>query len=68
MNGTVKWFDDARGFGFITPDGDDDVFVHFSGIERGAPGDRRTLTTGDAVVFDTRQGRKGVEACNVRRS
>ena len=61
--GTVKFFNDDKGFGFISrPDGDD-VFVHYSNIE--ATG-RRTLAEGQRVEFYTRPGRKGEEAHNVR--
>ena len=60
--GTVKWFNDAKGFGFIErPDGDD-VFVHFSAIE----GDGfKTLAEGDSLEFDVVEGPKGKQAANV---
>ncbi len=61
--GTVKWFSDAKGFGFITPDdGGADLFVHYSGI---ADGGFRTLAEGAKVEFEVREGRKGLEAFNV---
>lgn len=61
--GTVKFFNDEKGFGFISrPDGDD-VFVHFSNIEGTG---RRTLLDGQDVEFEIGQGRKGPEAINVR--
>jgi len=62
--GTVKWFSEAKGFGFITPDGsDEDVFVHFSSID----GDGfKTLQEGQRVEFETVPGRKGEEAKEVR--
>lgn len=61
--GTVKWFNNEKGYGFISrPDGDD-VFVHFSAIEGTG---YRTLEEGQAVEFETAPGRKGEEAKNVR--
>ena len=61
--GTVKWFNDAKGFGFISQEGGEDVFVHFSAIQ----GDGyKTLDQGQRVEFDVAQGRKGQEAQNVR--
>ena len=63
-NGTVKWFNDSRGYGFIAPaDGSEDVFVHFSAIEGGG---FRTLAEGQEVAYDTEQGPKGAQAKNVR--
>lgn len=65
--GIVKWFNDQKGFGFITPDGgaEKDVFVHFSGIvARGK--ERRTLHENDEVTFDVTQGEKGPQAVNVK--
>ena len=61
--GTVKWFSDEKGFGFITPDGGGrDLFVHFSGIT----GDGyRSLSEGAKVEFDAAEGEKGPEAKNV---
>jgi CspA family cold shock protein len=61
--GTVKWFSDAKGFGFITPDeGDKDLFIHHSNI---AGDGNKSLTEGAKVVFEQRQGAKGVEAYDV---
>jgi len=62
--GTVKWFNDQKGFGFVTPDnGGADLFVHFSAIQ----GDGfKTLTEGQAVEYEEGQGQKGPQANNVR--
>ena len=61
--GTVKFFNAEKGFGFISRDGADDVFVHYSTIEGGG---YRSLEAGQAVEFEVGQGRKGDEAQNVR--
>ena len=62
--GTVKWFSDQKGFGFITPDeGGEDLFVHHTNIE--ADG-FRTLAEGQKVDFESAEGRKGPEALKVR--
>ena len=60
--GTVKWFNGAKGFGFITRQNGEDVFVHFKAI-RGEG--YRTLNEGDQVQFDVQQGPKGLQAANV---
>jgi cold shock protein len=61
--GTVKWFSDEKGFGFITPeDGGKDLFVHYSGI---AGNGFRTLAEGAKVSYDAEQGPKGPNATNV---
>jgi cold shock protein len=63
--GTVKWFNEAKGFGFISQEGGEDVFVHFSAIQ----GDGfKTLAEGDALEFDVTQGPKGLQAANVRKA
>jgi CspA family cold shock protein len=62
--GIVKWFNDAKGFGFITRENGPDVFVHHSAIQ--AEG-FRTLGEGDHVVFEVVKGPKGLQAANVRR-
>jgi cold shock protein len=63
-NGVVKWFNDAKGFGFIEQDNGVDVFVHFSSIQ----GDGfKSLAEGDQVTFDVTQGAKGPQASNVVR-
>jgi CspA family cold shock protein len=62
--GTVKWFNESKGFGFITPaDGTKDVFVHFSAI---ASDGFRTLAEGQEVTFDVEDGPKGPQAVNVQ--
>jgi CspA family cold shock protein len=61
--GTVKWFNESKGFGFISPaDGSADVFVHFSAIQGGG---FRTLTEGQSVRFNVEQGPKGLQATSV---
>ena len=63
MRGTVKWFNESKGFGFITPeDGSKDCFVHFSAIQGSG---FKTLVEGDKVQFNVVQGQKGPAAENV---
>jgi len=62
--GTVKWFNDSKGFGFITPeDGGDDLFAHFSAIQGQG---FKTLAEGQRVSFDVTSGPKGKQASNIR--
>ncbi len=61
--GTVKWFNDSKGFGFITPEsGGDDLFAHFSAIQNQG---FKTLTEGQRVTFDVTAGPKGQQASNI---
>jgi CspA family cold shock protein len=61
--GTVKWFSNEKGFGFISREGQDDVFVHFSAIQGEG---YKSLTEGQSVEFDVVDGPKGKQAANVR--
>ena len=63
-NGTVKWFNDAKGYGFISQEGGEDVFVHHTAIQMDG---FRTLKEGEPVEFDVTQGPKGLQAANVRK-
>lgn len=63
--GTVKWFNDSKGFGFISQENGDDVFVHFSAIS----GDGfKTLEEGQSVSFEITEGPKGLQAANVTKA
>lgn len=62
--GTVKWFNDHKGYGFITAEGETDVYVHFSAIEGNG---FRTLHEGDQVEFEIRSSTRGTEAANVQK-
>jgi CspA family cold shock protein len=64
-NGTVKWFNDAKGYGFISQEGGEDVFVHHTAIQMDG---FRTLKEGERVEFDITQGPKGLQAANVRKA
>ncbi len=62
--GTVKWFNDAKGYGFITPDdGSEDLFAHFSAIQMGG---FKTLKEGQKVEFEVKRGPKGLQAHNIK--
>ncbi|MDE5412111.1 MULTISPECIES: cold-shock protein [Alkalihalobacterium] len=64
VQGTVKWFNAEKGFGFIEVEGQDDVFVHFSAIQ----GDGfKTLEEGQTVSFEIEQGQRGPQAANVQK-
>ena len=65
LHGTVKWFNEAKGFGFISQPEGEDVFVHFSAI---AGDGFKTLADGDAVEFEVTKGPKGLSAQNVRKA
>jgi CspA family cold shock protein len=64
VHGTVKWFNDSKGFGFITPsDGSEDLFAHFSAINMNG---FKTLKEGQQVTFEVVQGPKGKQASNIQ--
>ncbi len=62
MTGKVKWFNSEKGFGFITTENGEDLFVHFSQIQKDG---FKTLEEGEAVTFDVVEGQKGPQAANV---
>ena len=64
--GTVKWFSEEKGYGFISPDdGSDDLFVHYSGIDGSG---FRSLDEGEKVSYEVTQGKKGLQAANVSKA
>ena len=63
--GSVKWFNDAKGYGFISQENGEDVFVHFSAIQASG---FKSLTEGDKVEFEVSRGPKGLQAANVRKA
>jgi CspA family cold shock protein len=65
ITGTVKWFNDAKGFGFIQREGGPDVFVHFSAIQSSG---FKSLVEGDKVEFEIVDGQKGPQAANVSKA
>ena len=65
MTGTVKWFNAEKGFGFISREGGDDVFVHFSAIQSEG---YKSLEEGQKVTFDITEGNRGPQAANVVRA
>jgi CspA family cold shock protein len=64
VQGTVKWFNSRKGYGFITSEDNQDVFVHFSALA-GGDDEYKTLNEGDKVEFETTEGAKGPQAANV---
>jgi CspA family cold shock protein len=62
--GRVKWFNDAKGYGFITQEGGEDVFVHYSAIQSQG---FKSLAEGDVVEFEVTRGPKGLQASNVKK-
>jgi CspA family cold shock protein len=64
VNGTVKWFNDSKGFGFLAQENGEDVFVHFSAISGEG---FKSLAEGDRVTFEVVKGPKGLQAANVTR-
>ncbi|PLX18879.1 MAG: cold-shock protein [Candidatus Muiribacterium halophilum] len=65
MKGKVKWFNDAKGYGFITGEDDKDVFVHFKAINEDG---FKSLTEGQEVSYEVEEGEKGLQAVNVQKA
>ncbi|MFQ3543735.1 cold-shock protein [Halobacillus rhizosphaerae] len=65
VEGTVKWFNAEKGFGFIEVEGQDDVFVHFSAIQEEG---FKSLEEGQAVTFEIQEGQRGPQAANVQKA
>ncbi|MBC2580360.1 cold-shock protein [Clostridium sp. DJ247] len=65
LTGVVKWFNDEKGFGFISGDNGNDVFVHYSAIKE--EGKRKDLSEGQQVMYDTVETPKGLQAINVQK-
>jgi CspA family cold shock protein len=63
IKGTVKWFNEKKGFGFLSQEDGDDVFVHYSSIQSSG---FKNLTEGQSVEFEVQEGPKGLQAVNVR--
>jgi len=63
IKGTVKWFNERKGFGFLSQEDGDDVFVHYSSIQSSG---FKNITEGQSVEFETQEGPKGLQAVNVR--
>ena len=63
-NGTVKWFDETKGFGFITGEDGNDIFVHYSSIQGSG---FKSIAEGDKVTYEVEQGDKGPKAINVEK-
>ena len=66
MEGTVKWFNDKKGYGFLETESDGDVFVHYSGIEES--GGFRSLKEGEKVIFQLEQTQRGPQAVQVKKA